>query len=59
MEDFELTVSLFIRYQAHFNRVYGGLLQRLRHDIDNLGELNEQDTVHICGILGKNKIIYM
>ena len=52
MENLELTVSLFIRYQAISNRVYGELLERLRNDIDNLGELDVQDTVHICGILG-------
>ena len=52
MERLELTVSVFIRLQSLTNQLYGGLLDRLREDIDHLGQLDNDDRVHIIGILG-------
>ena len=52
MDDVELTVSLFFRSHETANRLFNTLLQRLKSDIERLGELSTEDRIFLIGILG-------
>ena len=52
MDEIELTVSLFFRSHETVNRLYSTLLQRLKSDIETLGELSTEDKIFLIGILG-------
>ena len=55
MDEIELTVSLFIRSHETTNRLYSTLIQRLKSDIEKLGELSTEDRIFLIGILGNLK----